>query len=43
MSKIMIGTVLRCPANRALWMRTIIANGKPMTAYSKNKEELEDK
>jgi len=41
MSKVMIGNVIRCPENDELSMRTIIMNGKPMTAYSKDKKELE--
>ena len=46
MSKIMIGNIIRCPEYNEeeedeLWMRTIIVNGIPQTAYSKNSKELE--
>ncbi len=40
MNKVMIGNILRCPENEDLFMRTIIVNGKPMTAYGKSKKEL---
>jgi hypothetical protein len=40
MSKILIGNILRCPENDELWMRTVIVNGTPMTAYARHKEEL---
>lgn len=48
MRKIMIGNVLRCPIGQnseddTLWMRTIIVNGTPITAYATDKKELEDK
>ena len=37
----MIGKIVKYPENPDLYMRTIIVNGKPITAYSKNKEDLE--
>ncbi len=40
MNRIVVGNIIKCPVNKKLFMRTIIVEGKPMTAYSQYKEEL---
>jgi len=41
MTKILIGDILKCPANEEIYQRTIILDGIPTTLYSKDKSELE--